>query len=219
MADPGWKRAGYSVAAMRELARRTLPRPVFDFADGAAEDERTLRRNESAWQEIDLVPRPLNGTVARDLSVDLFGRRLALPVIIGPTGLSGLFWPGGELAAARAAASAGTAFCLSHASVCRLEDVPRAGDSPRWMQVFVYREREFTETQVPARAEALARLDEAVALFRRVVESLPEERFSEPHPDAQMGTVANALVRLVAHFALHRGQMSYIARLVNPAKG
>jgi uncharacterized damage-inducible protein DinB len=81
------------------------------------------------------------------------------------------------------------------------------------------REREFTETVVPTKAEALQRLADAVALFRRVVESLSEERFSQPHPDAQMGTVANALVRLVAHFALHRGQMSYISRLVNPPKG
>lgn len=80
------------------------------------------------------------------------------------------------------------------------------------------REREFTEPSPPSKAEALARLDEAVALYRRVVESLPAERFSEPHPDAQMGTVANAVVRLLGHFALHRGQMSYIARLVNPAK-
>jgi L-lactate dehydrogenase (cytochrome)/(S)-mandelate dehydrogenase len=153
MADAGWKRAGYSVAAMRALARRALPRPVFDFADGAAEDERTLRRNEAAWHEIDLVPRPLNGTTARDLSVELFGRRLSLPVIIGPTGLAGLFWPDGEMAAARAAAGAGTAFCLSHASVCRLEDLPRTGDAPRWMQVFVYRERDFTAEFV-TRAEA-----------------------------------------------------------------
>jgi L-lactate dehydrogenase (cytochrome)/(S)-mandelate dehydrogenase len=153
MADAGWKRAGYSVAAMRGLARRALPRPVFDFADGAAEDERTLRRNEAAWHEIDLVPRPLNGTTDRDLSVELFGRRLSFPVIIGPTGLAGLFWPGGEMAAARAAARAGTAFCLSHASVCRLEDLPRAGESQRWMQVFVYRERDFTAEFV-TRAEA-----------------------------------------------------------------
>jgi uncharacterized damage-inducible protein DinB len=80
------------------------------------------------------------------------------------------------------------------------------------------REREFTEPAPPPRGESLAKLAEAVALFRRVVESLPEERFTEPHPDARMGTVANALVRLVAHFALHRGQMSYIARLVNPSK-
>ena len=69
---------------------------------------------------------------------------------------------------------------------------------------------------VPAKALALAKLDEAVALFRRVVEALPPERFAEPHPEARMGTVANALVRLVAHFALHRGQLSYVARLVRP---
>jgi uncharacterized damage-inducible protein DinB len=80
------------------------------------------------------------------------------------------------------------------------------------------REREFTEAAVPGKSEALARLAEAVALFRRVVESMPEERFAEAHADSQMGTVANALVRVVAHFALHRGQMSYIARLVDPAK-
>lgn len=153
MADPGWKRAGYSIAAMRGLARKALPRPVFDFADGAAEDERSLRRNEAAWGEIDLVPRPLNGTTTRDLSVELFGKRLSLPVIIGPTGLSGLFWPDGERAAARAAAAAGTAFCLSHASVCRLEELPRIGDAPRWMQVFVYRERDFT-AEFASRAEA-----------------------------------------------------------------
>jgi uncharacterized damage-inducible protein DinB len=97
---------------------------------------------------------------------------------------------------------------LSHFAGARLGDTGYVRD----------REREFTETEVPTKAEALAKLDEAVALFRRVVESLPEERFSQPHPDTQMGTVANALVRLLGHFALHRGQMSYIARLVNPAK-
>lgn len=81
------------------------------------------------------------------------------------------------------------------------------------------REREFTETQLLPKAEALARLDVAVALFRQVAESLPAERFAAAHPDPQMGTVANALVRVVAHFALHRGQMSYIARYVQAAKG
>ena len=139
-----WGRTGYSLAAMRELARRALPRPVFDFADGAAEDEYSLRRNEAAFAAHELLPRPLNGAAERDLSVELFGRRLALPVIIGPTGLSGLFWPGGEIAAARAAARAGTAFCLSHASTCTIEAFAATGLAPRWMQVFVYRDRGFT---------------------------------------------------------------------------
>ena len=139
-----WGRTGYSLAAIRDLARRTLPHPVFDFADGGAEDEQTFRRNESVFAIHDLVPRPLNGVGDRDLSVELFGKRLALPVLIGPTGLSGLFSPGGELAAARAAAAAGTAFCLSHASTCTIEDLAAAGSAPRWMQVFLYRDRGFT---------------------------------------------------------------------------
>jgi isopentenyl diphosphate isomerase/L-lactate dehydrogenase-like FMN-dependent dehydrogenase len=139
-----WGRTGYSLAAIRDLARRTLPRPVFDFADGGAEDEQTLRRNEAAFASHDLLPRPLNGVDDRDLSIELFGKRLAMPVLIGPTGLSGLFSPGGELAAARAAAAAGTAFCLSHASTCTIEDLAAAGSAPRWMQVFLYRDRGFT---------------------------------------------------------------------------
>jgi isopentenyl diphosphate isomerase/L-lactate dehydrogenase-like FMN-dependent dehydrogenase len=139
-----WGRTGYSLAAIRDLARRTLPRPVFDFADGGAEDEQSLRRNEAAFANHDLLPRPLNGVGDRDLSIELFGKRLAMPVLIGPTGLSGLFSPGGELAAARAAAAAGTAFCLSHASTCTIEDLAAAGSAPRWMQVFLYRDRGFT---------------------------------------------------------------------------
>jgi uncharacterized damage-inducible protein DinB len=76
------------------------------------------------------------------------------------------------------------------------------------------REREFTETSPPAKAEALAGLDEAVATFRRVVEGLSAEQLAAPHPEGRFGSVLNALVHLVAHFALHRGQMSYVARLV-----
>lgn len=138
------KREAYSIAAMRALARRKLPRPVFDFVDGGAEDERTLRRNEAAFAEIELLPKPLDGSPSRDLSIELFGRRLSLPLMIGPTGLAGLLWPDGEIAAARAAAAAGTGYCLSHGSVCTLEELAATGVSPRWMQVFIYRDRGFT---------------------------------------------------------------------------
>lgn len=159
MPIPSWRRRGYSIAAMRELARAALPRPVFDFGDGGAEDERTLRRNEAVFDEVELLPHPLTGAATRDLSVALFGRRLALPVIVGPTGLGGLFWPDGERCAARAAAAAGTAFCLSHGSVCRLEDVAASENAPRWMQVFIFRDRGFTrelaERAAAARYDAL----------------------------------------------------------------
>lgn len=140
-----WKKQAFSIADMRRLAKRALPRPVFDFADGAAEDEVTLARNEAAFGDWSFVPRPLDGPATRDLSVELFGQRLALPVMIGPTGLSGLFAVDGERAAARAAAAAGTAFCLSHASVCTIEQLAETGIAPRWMQIFVYRERAFTQ--------------------------------------------------------------------------
>ncbi|MFM7384809.1 MAG: alpha-hydroxy-acid oxidizing protein, partial [Betaproteobacteria bacterium] len=87
-----------SIAEFRRLAQVRLPRPVFDFADGGAEDESTLRNNERAFSRWALMPQSLRGAAQRDLSIELFGQRLQLPVLIGPTGLAGLFWPQGELA-------------------------------------------------------------------------------------------------------------------------
>ena len=143
--SPSLARQAYSIEATRELARRALPRPVFDFADGGAEDEHTLRRNEDAFAAFDFVPEPLSGAAIRNLSTVLFGKTLSMPVLIGPTGLAGLFWPDGERSAARAANAAGTVYCLSHGSVCTLEQLADAADaSSRWMQVFVYRDRGFT---------------------------------------------------------------------------
>jgi L-lactate dehydrogenase (cytochrome)/(S)-mandelate dehydrogenase len=147
------KRRGFSIEEMRRLAQKALPRAVFDFAEGGAEDETTLRRNETAFSAIELLPRPLDGAGERDLSVELFGHKLSMPVMVGPTGLSSLFWPGGEMCTARAAHAAGTAFCLSHGSVCTLEALAETGATPRWMQVFIYRDRGFTR-ELAERAEA-----------------------------------------------------------------
>ncbi len=148
-----WQRDGFNVARMRLLARRALPRPVFDFADGGAEDEVTLEANERAFDGVTLWPRPLEGAATRDLGIELFGQTLSMPIMVGPTGLAGLFWPDGECAAARAAAAAGTAYCLSHGSVCTLEQLAETRAAPRWMQVFVYKDRGFTE-ELTRRAEA-----------------------------------------------------------------
>src|SRR5687767_5155828 len=93
---PAWQRRAYNIDALRALARTALPQPIFDFADGGAEKEYTLRRNEAAFDEIELLPHPLSGAAERDLSVSLFGKRLSLPLLLGPTGLAGLFWPDGE---------------------------------------------------------------------------------------------------------------------------
>ena len=133
-----------NVRLMREAARARLPQAVYDFADGGAEDEVTLRRNEAAFQRWAFLPQPLQGTTSRDQSVTLFGQTLATPVIIGPTGLAGLFWPGGEIASAQAAAAASTVYCLSHGSVCSIEQLASQHRGQRWMQVFIYRDRGFT---------------------------------------------------------------------------
>jgi L-lactate dehydrogenase (cytochrome)/(S)-mandelate dehydrogenase len=151
---PSWRRGAYSIDALRGLARAALPKPIFDFADGAAEDEHTLRRNEAAFAEIELLPQPLRGASERDLSITLFGKRMSMPLMIGPTGLAGLFWPDGERCAARAATAVGTAFCLSHGSVCTLEQLAECNAAPRWMQVFVYRDRGFTRELTERAAKA-----------------------------------------------------------------
>ena len=130
-----------------------MPRAVFDFADGGAETEASLRRNEAAFAEIALLPRPLRGAAARDTSITLFGHRLSIPLVVGPAGLAGLLWPYGECCTARAAREAGVGFCLSHGSVATLETVAATGAAPRWMQVFIYKDRGFTR-ELAGRAKA-----------------------------------------------------------------
>jgi L-lactate dehydrogenase (cytochrome)/(S)-mandelate dehydrogenase len=135
---------GYSVAALRRVAQKRLPRPIFDFIDGGAEDEDTLCQNESAFSDWELLPKPLNGAAKRDLSTSLFGHTLSSPLLIGPTGLAGLFWPQGEVAAANAASHYGTVYCLSHGSVCTLEQLAKMHQGLKWMQVFIYKDKGFT---------------------------------------------------------------------------
>lgn len=161
-AMPEALRTAHSVAALRVLAQQALPRPLFDFIDGAAEDEWTLRANDSAFGDWAVLPRPLEGAAQRDLSLTLFGQCLASPVLVGPTGLAGLFWPQGEIATARAAAERGTVYCLSHGSVCTLEALAQAVErshgaeqsARHWMQVFIYRDRAFTRELVDRARQA-----------------------------------------------------------------
>ncbi len=117
---------------------------VFDMVDGAAGDELTMRRNEAALAAIELVPKLLAGAPNRDQTVELFDVKLPSPVIIGPTGLAGLLWPHAELAAARAAARFGTIYTTSHASTSTIEEIGAATPGPKWMQVFLYKDRSIT---------------------------------------------------------------------------
>jgi L-lactate dehydrogenase (cytochrome) len=140
------QRQGHSVAALRRLAKRRLPRMVFDFCDGGADDEITRMRNEAAFADWEFLPTPLNATTDRDQSIVLFGERLAMPVIIGPTGLSGMLWPRGEVAAARAAAAAGTIYTMSHGSTVPIEELAKEVPGRLWFQNFMYRDRGLTRS-------------------------------------------------------------------------
>ncbi|WP_456814912.1 alpha-hydroxy acid oxidase [Bradyrhizobium sp. USDA 4529] len=135
-----------NVEDMRLEARRRLPRAIFDFVDGAAEDEVSRRRNRAQFDEWGFVQRVLNDVGAIDLSISLFGRRYAAPFGIGPTGLAGLAWPKAESLLARAAAAAGIPFCLSTVSSVRLEEVAETSGAGNWFQLYIFRNRDLSRS-------------------------------------------------------------------------
>lgn len=130
----------------REAARRRLPPFLFDYIDGGAYAERTLARNVSDLSDIALRQRVLKGSEDLDLSVDMFGEKLDLPVVLAPVGLTGMYARRGEVQAARAAASRGVPFTLSTVSVCPIEEVAPAIDRPMWFQLYVLRDRGFMKS-------------------------------------------------------------------------
>ncbi|MEJ8572588.1 alpha-hydroxy acid oxidase [Microbaculum marinum] len=133
---------------MREAARRRLPRAIFDYIDGAAEDEVSKRRNRRQFDEWGFVQRVLNDVSAIDLTVEIFGNRFAAPFGIGPTGLAGLAWPKAETLLAREAEKAAIPFCLSTVSSVRLEDVADATAAPNWFQLYIFRDRDLSRSLV-----------------------------------------------------------------------
>ncbi|MBL0944493.1 MAG: alpha-hydroxy-acid oxidizing protein [Hydrogenophaga sp.] len=138
----------------RARARRYLPRFVFDYVDGGAEDERCLRRNRDDLDALRLVPNCLRDTSTIDTAVEVFGRRWAHPVGVAPVGFNGLVRPQGDVLLARAAAAQGLPFVLSTASNARLEAVRAAApEAVLWMQLYVMGERAIAE-QIVRRAKA-----------------------------------------------------------------
>lgn len=138
----------------RAAARRTLPRFVYEYVDGAAEDERCLARNRSALDAVSLTPRILRDTRRIDPAVSLFDQTWAQPFAIAPTGLNGLIRPGGDLMGAAAAQTMGVPFVLSTASNERLEAVREAAPQAQlWLQLYVMEDRSVAE-QLLRRAKA-----------------------------------------------------------------
>jgi L-lactate dehydrogenase (cytochrome) len=126
-----------NIADLRIAARRRLPRVVFDYIDGGADAEVTLRENCRAFEDVMLRPRSAVATKSCDLSTTVLGNKLSLPVLLAPVGSSRMFWPRGEEVAARAAGQAGTAYILSTLSGCRVQDVKAATSGLVWYQLYL----------------------------------------------------------------------------------
>ncbi len=126
-----------NTADFRALARRRLPRMVFDYLEGGAEDEVGLRHNREAFEKIKFQPRRLVDVSARSTRTSLLGKPVSAPMVIAPTGLNGVFWPDGDLALARAAGNFGIPFALSTASTTSIEAVADVASGELWFQLYI----------------------------------------------------------------------------------
>ncbi len=147
-------RRANNVADLRLMARRRLPQPIFDYIDGGADDEWSLRRNVTAFADYDLVPDVLNDVSSIRTETRIFGQPSRWPLMLSPTGLTRMFHGHAELAVARAAARHGLLYSLSTMGTTRLEDLAQAYAGPKVFQIYIFKDRGLT-------AEFVARCREA----------------------------------------------------------
>ena len=145
-----WKRRPFTggtlararnIADLRELARRRVPGFAFEYVEGGAEDESSLRRNRSSFEQLQLLPRTLIDSSRRQLRTTILGTPAEAPLVIAPTGLNNMLHPAGDLALARAAARRGIPFTLSSLSTTRLEEVAARAGGRLWLQLYVLKDR------------------------------------------------------------------------------
>ncbi|HEY2569816.1 MAG TPA: alpha-hydroxy acid oxidase, partial [Candidatus Udaeobacter sp.] len=198
-----------NIEDLRRIAKRQLPRVVFDYIDGGAEDERTLRANCRAFEEVTFRPRCAVATPPCDLRVSVLGQSLSMPLILAPVGSSRIMYPRGEEAAASAAGAAGIAYTLSTLSGCRMEDVAAASKGPVWYQLYLVGGRDCALAAIERAKSAgfsalVVTIDTAVAGMRERdlrngVKELLADRFGSRLPFAsQLLTKPGWLCRFLA---------------------
>ncbi len=158
-----------NIEDLRRLAQSRLPKVVFDYLDGGAEDEISLRQNCRSFQQVSFRPRQGVAVGACDLRSRVLGNHLAFPALLAPIGYSRLMHPGGEVAAARAAGEAGIGYVLSTISAYKLEDVKTATPGPAWYQLYLLGGRETAEDAIErARGACLDAFPASVDAIRRL---------------------------------------------------
>jgi len=143
-----------SIADLREVARKRVPRAIFQYLDHGSYDEVTLRRNRSDLEALRFRQRVLIDVTQQSLRKDILGIPAAMPVVLAPCGLTGLVHSDGEILAARAAQEFGIPLCLSTVSVCSIEDVRAATTAPFWFQLYVMKDRGYTQALMDRAAAA-----------------------------------------------------------------
>ena len=138
----------HNIADFRELARRRLPWPVFDYIDGAADDEVTKARNTAAFDQVDLVPDVLAGVAEIDTSITLMGRKSALPLMLSPTALQRVFHWQGERAVARAAEKFGLWFGISSLATVSIEETAALTQGPKLFQLYVHKDKGLNRSMI-----------------------------------------------------------------------
>ena len=204
-----------SVEDLRRLARRRLPGGVFDYIDGAAEDERTMAANQMAFAATTFRPRVLRGVEKIAIESSLLGRPLAYPLVLAPTGFTRIADSEGELAVARAAARAGLPYTLSTLSTRSIEEVRAVSDGRLWFQVYAWRDRglvkEMIERAEAAHYEALVLTVDTAVLGRR--ERDVRRGFSLP-PTLGPATIIDGALHPAWTWSLIRGEPIRFANVV-----
>ena len=137
-----------SIDDLRKMAKRRIPRAIFDYADGGSYQERTLRANAADLDALTFRQRVMVDVSSTSLATTVLGTEISMPLAIAPTGLAGLFHADGEILGARAAAAFGIPFCLSTMSICSIEDVRAATNRPFWFQQYLMRDRGFNQALI-----------------------------------------------------------------------
>jgi L-lactate dehydrogenase (cytochrome) len=187
----------------RDAARRRLPRFLFDYIDGGANAEHTMRRNVEDLSSISLRQRVLANVAELSLETELLGRRWAFPVALAPVGITGMCARRGEVQAARAATAAGIPYTLSTVSICSIEEVQRSVEQPIWFQLYVLKDRAFLRNALE-RAQAAG----VETLVFTVDMPVPGSRYRDRHsgmsgPGAPVRRIGQAIFK--PHWAFNVG--------------
>lgn len=138
----------YNIADLREVAKRRLPKAVFEYIDRGTEDEVSLAENRAAFNRLTLRTKFMVDLTKRDMGTEIFGKKIDLPIIIAPTGIAGLCWHEGELMLAKAAAAAGIPFTLAMSSLTPLESIAKEAGGRFWYQLYMWEEEELSYEMV-----------------------------------------------------------------------